>query len=191
MKWARYGSNEEIALTDDFSNLALDTIALCTMSHRFNSFYRNGAHPYVVAMTTTLGASAARQGRIPVLSTAMSYMGVNNDREIDAEVKKASELMQRTAQEIIDARRSLSLRKDDFLNTLLFGKDPKTGEKMRDRLIAENMQSFLVAGHETTSGWLSFAVLSLLQHPEAYRKAQQEVDRVVGSSTVTLQHIRE
>jgi cytochrome P450 / NADPH-cytochrome P450 reductase len=39
LKWARFGPEEEIAITEDFSNLTLDTIALCTMDYRFNSLY--------------------------------------------------------------------------------------------------------------------------------------------------------
>jgi hypothetical protein len=39
LKWARFGPDEEIAITEDFSNLTLDTIALCTMDYRFNSLY--------------------------------------------------------------------------------------------------------------------------------------------------------
>lgn len=33
--------------------------------------------------------------------------------------------------------------------------------------------------------------MNLLKHPEAYRKAQQEVDSIVGNQSVTLKHIRE
>lgn len=49
--------------------------------------------------------------------------------------------------------------------------------------------TFLVAGHETTAGTLSFAFYHLLKHPEAYRKAQQEVDQVVGEGRITPQHV--
>jgi len=44
-------------------------------------------------------------------------------------------------------------------------------------------------GHETTSGLLSFTSYYLLKNPEAYRKAQQEVDDVVGKGPVTSQHL--
>ena len=41
MKWARYGPGHQINVTDDFTRLTLDTIALCTMDYRFNSYYTN------------------------------------------------------------------------------------------------------------------------------------------------------
>lgn len=40
MKWARHGSSYSIPVTDDFTRLTLDTIALCAMDYRFNSYYR-------------------------------------------------------------------------------------------------------------------------------------------------------
>ncbi len=46
--------------------------------------------------------------------------------------------------------------------------------------------TFLVAGHETTSGLLSFAVAYLLRHPEVTERANAEVDRVLGTDTAVL-----
>jgi len=47
----------------------------------------------------------------------------------------------------------------------------------------------IILGHETTSGLLSFATYYLMKDPEAMRKAQQEVDAVVGRGPVTFQHM--
>ena len=38
-KWERFGSEYRIDPTDDFTRLALDTVALCSMHYRINSFY--------------------------------------------------------------------------------------------------------------------------------------------------------
>jgi cytochrome P450/NADPH-cytochrome P450 reductase len=65
------------------------------------------------------------------------------------------------------------------------------GEVMRDELIRGQMTSFLVARHETTSAMLTFTIIWMLQHPETYCRAQDEVDQVLGSESVTLKHIRE
>ena len=177
-------------MTEDFSNLTLDTVALCTMDFRFNSFYRDGAHPFVDAMNTKLGAAGSGQSRIPILSTALSLIGAGASGADIEKVAQADAFIKKTALEIIDQRRNSPMRRDDFLDSLLFGKDPKTGESMRDELITAQMQAFLIAGHETTSGLLSFAVIFLLQNPETYRKAQSEVDQVIGDDSITLQHIK-
>ncbi|KAK6084421.1 cytochrome P450 [Seiridium cupressi] len=62
----------------------------------------------------------------------------------------------------------------------------RTGEKLSDSAII----TFLIAGHETTSGTLSYAMNELLRNPEAYRKVQQEVDEVIGKAPVTVEHMQ-
>jgi cytochrome P450/NADPH-cytochrome P450 reductase len=49
LKWARMGLENTISVTDDFTRLTLDTIALCAMNFRFNSFYQDKMHPFVDA----------------------------------------------------------------------------------------------------------------------------------------------
>ena len=51
------------------------------------------------------------------------------------------------------------------------------------------MITLLVAGHETTSGLLSFTFYHLLTSPTAYVEAQKEVDAVVGSGPITVDHL--
>ncbi len=55
--------------------------------------------------------------------------------------------------------------------------------------IGYQMITFLVAGHETTSGLLSFATWLLLTHPEALAKAQAHVDDVLGGHVPTIDDI--
>jgi cytochrome P450 / NADPH-cytochrome P450 reductase len=46
------------------------------------------------------------------------------------------------------------------------------------------------AGHETTSGLLSFAMANLLKNPHTYLKAQQEIDAVLGSRAIEVTDIK-
>lgn len=52
-------------------------------------------------------------------------------------------------------------------------------------------RSDLHTGHETTSSLLSFTLYSLLKNPAAYRNAQAEVDRVLGTGPLELSHLKE
>lgn len=47
----------------------------------------------------------------------------------------------------------------------------------------------MIAGHETTSGLLSFAIYSLLKNPGVLNKARKEVDEVLGSDKPRQEHI--
>src|SRR5215211_3849365 len=68
---------------------------------------------------------------------------------------------------------------------MLTGVDKETGEKLDDVNIRYQIITFLVAGHETTSGLLSFALYLLLNNPEVLARAYEEVDRVLGDDLST------
>src|SRR5260370_30638987 len=60
------------------------------------------------------------------------------------------------------------------------GVDRATGEQLDDVNIRYELNTFLIAGHETTSGLLSCTLYALLKHPDVLKKAYEEVDRVLG-----------
>ena len=184
LKWARKGEDFRISVTDDFTRLTLDTIALCAMDYRFNSFYQEEMHPYIKAMVNTLSAankSPTVFGMIWNRTTGGAQRQLQEDRST----------MSQIANEVVKQRREHPIDKKDLLNAMIQGKDPKTGESMHDDLITANMVSFLTAGHETTSGLLSFAFTLLVKNPASYRCAQAEVDSVVGQSQIKVEHLRD
>ncbi|KIX94974.1 uncharacterized protein Z520_09284 [Fonsecaea multimorphosa CBS 102226] len=180
-KWARVGPEQKIAVTDDFTRLTLDSIALCVMGKRFNSFYSEKLHPFVDAMVGFLLESGRRSQR--------TRIGSLLSRSADRQYFEDINTMRTVAKEMVEYRRANPVDKKDLLNAMLFGKDPKTGEKMTEDSIINNIITFLIAGHETTSGLLSFAFYQLCKNPDAMLKAQQEVDSVVGKGPVTVQHV--
>ncbi|GKZ34390.1 hypothetical protein AbraIFM66950_004621 [Aspergillus brasiliensis] len=184
LKWARQGGSTSINITDDFTRLTLDTIALCTMDFRLNSFYNNETmHPFVQSMLYVL-READLQSSLP---------GIANSVRVKAQrrMSKNIEAMRSLARDIIHDRRKKANPADDILNTLLNGRDPVTGEGMSDDSIINNVITFLVAGHETTSGLLSFTFYYLAQHPHILQKAQKEVDETVGRAQISVQHLAE
>lgn len=180
MKWARYGPQNPIDVSEDFTRLALDTLALCSMGFRFNSYYTSELHPFVEAMGDFLTESGNRANR------AMPSWFYRNE---DAKYWKDVDVLRRTSDEVLQERKKNPSDRKDLLNAMLNGVDPKTGQHMSDASITDNLITFLIAGHETTSGLLSFAFYELLKTPEAYRKAQQEVDRVIGKGPITVEHL--
>lgn len=185
LKWARMGPSYRIPATLDFTRLTLDTIALCSMDFRFNSFYAEEMHPFVKAMNTLLSYT---NDRFQARSVLMQMLPWDKSAQ---EAEDAREYMKEVARELVQSRRENPTAKQDLLNAMVNGKDPKSGQMMDDDLITANMVTFLVAGHETTSGLLSFAFFCLLKNPETYFKAQQEVDRVVGKAKLTAEHLKD
>jgi cytochrome P450 / NADPH-cytochrome P450 reductase len=201
MKWARQGPEVHINAVDDFTRLTLDTIALCAMGARFNSFYTENMHPFVDAMVSFLVESGNRGRRLPFMNNMMS--------KTQEEYFKGVQYMTKVSMDLIEDRRRNPTDKKDLLNAMLLGRDPKTGKGLTDKMIVNNMITFLIAGtcdlwewipgckankvigqgHETTSGTLSFAMHNLLRYPKCYQRLQEEVDRVIGKQKVTVEHL--
>jgi cytochrome P450/NADPH-cytochrome P450 reductase len=151
LRWERFG-DADFDVADHMTRLTLDTIALCAFNYRFNSFYQNEMHPYVTAMVGALAEAGARSRR-PGIATKM-MLGARRRYEADIA------LQHQVADMIIEERRREpdGAAHRDLLNAMLNGRDPVTGERLSDENIRYQMVTFLTAGHETTSGLLSFAV---------------------------------
>lgn len=141
LKWARKGPEYKIPVTEEFTRLTLDTIALCAMDFRFNSFYQEEMHPFVATMNNVLTAGIAR-ARLPGLVQKLMFSA-------NEQLKADNQYMQKVAMELVELRRQNPTDKKDLLNAMIHGKDPKTGEGMRDQLIASNMVTFLIAGMQS------------------------------------------
>ncbi|KAH7039871.1 cytochrome P450 [Microdochium trichocladiopsis] len=182
MKWARHGPSYPIMATDDLTRVTLDTLALCSMGFRFNSYYTPEVLPFLKSMGSFLQESGRRIGRLPL--PEFCYKSENEAYFNDVKEMRA------TAQGVLNERkREGPGGRKDLLQAMMDGVDKVTGQRMTDDSILDNLLTFLVAGHETTSGLLSFAFHELLSSPEAYRKARDEVDRVVGSGPITVEHM--
>ncbi|QRW20348.1 cytochrome P450 family protein [Rhizoctonia solani] len=157
LKWERFGPRHEIDPAEDFSKLAFDTIALCTFNYRLNSFYTEGDPPFVKAMMDFLIECNMRTRR-PAFVRSLPL-------KINAKFKADMEAMNKLASQIIQERKQNPIEKKDLLNAMLNGRDPQTGEGLSDENIQYQMLTFLIAGHETTSGMLSFVMMHVLRHP--------------------------
>ncbi|HEV7791472.1 MAG TPA: cytochrome P450 [Pseudonocardia sp.] len=175
-KWERINPDEEVDVPADMTRLTLDTIALCGFGYRFNSFYRDTPHPFVSAMVRTLTESQARVRQLPI----QTRLRVRAQRQIEED----DEFMQGLVGQLITDRRAQGAAGEtrDLLGRMLTGVDQSTGEGLPDENIRAQCITFLIAGHETTSGLLSFAVHFLLKHPEVVARARTEVDEVFGGT---------
>jgi cytochrome P450/NADPH-cytochrome P450 reductase len=179
-KWERLNPDDAVDVPADMTRLTLDTIALCGFDYRFNSFYRDTPHPFVVAMLRVLEAAQARARELPL----QNRLHPGRARQLHAN----QQLMIETVQRLIEERRRSGAvgTIGDLLDCMLTGVDRQSGEKLDDTNIIAQCITFLVAGHETTSGLLSFALYALLKNPEVLERGYQEVDRVLGAETGVL-----
>ena len=177
-KWARLNPGEEIDVPADMTRLTLDTIALCGFGYRFNSFYRETPHPFIEAMVRILLEGQARARQLPV----QTRLRVHAQRQLDEDIAFMNELVDQLVAERKAELDSGAGDTTDLLGRMLAGVDRQTGERLPDDNIRDQCITFLVAGHETTSGLLSFATYYLLKNPDVMRRAREEVDRVLGGT---------
>ncbi|OJD32086.1 nadph-cytochrome p450 reductase [Diplodia corticola] len=168
-------------LAVDFA-LAFDTIGICGFNYRFNNFYAEHMHPFATQMAAALIESGKRANRTQMETRLRIWSNKQLQDNIHEMHKLCDDLVaQRKAHPQPDV--------NDLLNTMLNVADPVTGEKLDDENIRYNMVTFLIAGHETTSGTLSYTFYNLLKNPEKLHKAQQEVDSVLGDEPITVKHL--
>jgi cytochrome P450/NADPH-cytochrome P450 reductase len=173
-KWERLNGDEEIDVVHDMTALTLDTIGLCGFDYRFNSFYRRDYHPFVESLVRSLETIMMIRG-LPMENLWMQ----KRRRDLAGDVA----FMNKMVDEIVAERRKnaeAAADKKDMLGAMMTGVDRSTGEQLDDVNIRYQINTFLIAGHETTSGLLSCTLYALLKHPEILKKAYEEVDRVLG-----------
>ncbi|MFE9569043.1 bifunctional cytochrome P450/NADPH--P450 reductase [Streptomyces sp. NPDC006692] len=166
---AANGSAVEVA--EDMTRMTLDTIGLAGFGFDFDSFGRDTPHPFVEAMVRCLEWSMKRLGRTEDA----------DHTEQDREFERDSAYLASVVDEVIAARtRGGDTSVDDLLGLMLGAAHPEDGTTLDPANIRNQVITFLIAGHETTSGTLSFALYHLLKDPLALRLAQREADELWG-----------
>ncbi len=182
-KWARLNPDEAVDVPADMTRLTLDTIGLCGFNYRFNSYYRETPHPFINSMVRALDEAMHQMQRLDVQDKLM----IRTKRQFHHDIQAMFSLVD----SIIAERRSGGRDEKDLLARMLNVEDPETGEKLDDENIRFQIITFLIAGHETTSGLLSFAIYFLLKHPRVLEKAYEEADRVLTDPVPSYKQVLE
>ncbi|GAB3768474.1 unspecific monooxygenase [Nocardioides ginsengisegetis] len=160
------------------TKLTMETIARAAFSHDFGSFTQVEPHPFVPAMVTAL-ETGRRMGAL----SSLPGSGIVRRR-----LRRRNAGQQAYIDTMLDdliAERRAGARTpgapDDLLGIMLEQAHPETGERLSDRAIRYQILTFLVAGHETTSGALTFALHYLAKHPQVLAAARAETDAILGS----------
>ncbi|TVZ96132.1 cytochrome P450 [Streptomyces sp. BK340] len=174
--WDReLAAGRAVDVPGDMTKLTLETISRTGFGHDFGSFERDRPHPFVSAMVGTL-SYAQRLNSVPGPLAPLLLRGASRRNAADIAH------LDRTVDELVAARRRTGGGDGDLLDRMLATAHPETGERLSPENVRKQVITFLVAGHETTSGALSFALYYLARHPEVAARARAEVDRVWGDT---------
>lgn len=166
---------KEVNVADDMTRFTLDSIAIAGFGYRFNSFSKDQLDPFLESLATALIECMNKTTRLPI---QQRFAGKSKAR-----LAEAIATMNALVDQVIAERRANPTDSGDLLNLMLEAKDPDSGEMLSDVNIRYQILTFLIAGHETTSGMLSFAFYHLLRNPHVLAQAYAEVDRVLPGDT--------
>ncbi|MGC0363891.1 cytochrome P450 [Rhodococcus sp. 27YEA15] len=155
-------------VSGEMSKLTLETIGRAGFGYRFGSYDRDEEDPFVTAMLGALDYIQRTGLPIP----GRPQFNRSRRRRQAADVEYLNSVVDR----VIADRRVQAPERGDLLALMLDGVDPETGTSLDPVNIRRQILTFLVAGHETSAGALSFALWLLSQNPEEAAKARSEVD---------------
>lgn len=167
---------EPLLVTDWMTRMTFEAIGYAGFSERFHCMDQKELPPFVHAMvislTDAMHASTRKQAE-------------SSNPEEREKRKAADALMQKSCDEMIRIRKEKIAKGEkelpnDLLQIMLTNKDHKTGKFLPEENIRNQLITFLIAGHETTSGLLSYAIYYLTKNPDIEKKLIEEVDRVLG-----------
>lgn len=173
-----------VDVVDDMTRLTLDTISLCGFGHRFHSFSRPALAPFLQALGRALQETVDSLQRLRIVPFYEAY----KQRRFAADVAE----MYAVVDALIVERRRLDRAAwpRDLLSLMLSEPDPKTGERLSDANIRHQILTFLIAGHETTAGLLSFTLHKLAADPVLAARLRDEVRRTIGDGEPTFEQVQ-
>ena len=96
--------------------------------------------------------------------------------------RRARDRLRRAVGELVRARRAKPADPPDFLQVLISAR-ARDGAPVTDRWVIQMALGVTFAGHDSTTGHLSWALIDLLQHPGELRKVLAEQDRILPEGT--------
>ncbi|XP_039146545.1 cytochrome P450 97B2, chloroplastic [Dioscorea cayenensis subsp. rotundata] len=186
----------ELDLEAEFSSLALDIIGLGVFNYDFGSVTKES--PVIKAVYGTLFEAEHRSTfYIPYWNLPFARWIVPRQRKfhndlkiindcLDDLIKNAKKTRQETDVEKLQQRDYTALKDASLLRFLV----DMRGADVNDRQLRDDLMTMLIAGHETTAAVLTWAVFLLAQNPSKMRKAQAEIDSVLGEGKTTLECIK-
>jgi len=122
-------------------------------------------------MSSDLDKLIAREGANP-----FAFLAEDATRDIQTAVRFRN--LARLILGLVAERRASGQRPFDFLSLLMDARDRKTGAGMADKELLDEVNTLIIAGHETSAGTLNWAWYLLSQHPDVEARLLAELAAV-------------
>ncbi|WP_031940840.1 cytochrome P450, partial [Prescottella defluvii] len=149
--WDARTGGVPVDVSSDMTKLTLETIGRAGFSYSFDSFRRERPDPFVEAMIRALTHAQRRTFRNVPFVSKLLYRKSDRQNTLD------TSYLAHVVDEVIRQRRdSTEPGPEDLLEIMMRAAREDDPNRLDDVNIRNQVVTFLVAGHETTSGALSF-----------------------------------
>lgn len=189
--------DSKVEMEEKFCSVALDIIGKSVFNYEFDSVTKES--PVVKAVYRALveaehrSMTPAPYWDLPFANQLVPRLRAFN-KDLDLLNDVLDDLINRakSSRQVEDIE---ELEKRDYANVqdpslLRFLVDMR-GADIDNKQLRDDLMTMLIAGHETTAAVLTWSLFELLRNPEIMKKAQEEIDRVIGDRTPTLEDVQE
>lgn len=172
---------ETVDLSEVMMELTLDIVGRALFGADLSGATARKVGP---AMNDVLSLGTRMSRRIPTFILA-NLPGMNLEKAISVNpegrrFQQALAELKEVIDELLEERSRQGDTGDDLVGLMLSAKDEETGETMSREQIGDELMTFMLAGHETTSNALAWTWRRLSLNPGAREKLFEEVDTVLG-----------
>ncbi|MEO7385723.1 MAG: cytochrome P450, partial [Gammaproteobacteria bacterium] len=162
--WSRLAdSGQPIDITTAMSHLGLEVILRSILGN-------------------DLDAIIAREGTNP-----FAFLAEDTTRDLQTAVRFRN--LSRVILGVVDQRRRSGQRPFDFLSLLMDARDRKSGDGMTDKELLDEINTLIIAGHETSAGTLNWTWYLLSKHPEVEARLVAELAKATPGDDFTFDQL--
>ena len=176
-KWRDLGDGTTLSPINELNRLDLETTTFSFFGMRLNGL-SGPEHPMIKGMDGATGEAVMRPTR-PKFLNWLFYQ---------SKFYKASDALRKYASDCVKYRKEHPTDRKDMLYTMFNGKDPETGKSLTDEQVIDEIVTMPI-GSSTAPCAVSTAIYYLLTNPDTLKKAQEEIDSVIGSGPIEHSHL--
>lgn len=188
--------DRKVEMETYFNSVALDIIGLSVFNYPFGSVTKES--PVVKAVYSTLVEVEHRsQVPVPYWELPLADLVVPRQRKFKNDIKMLNEVLDgliarakktRVVEDIeeLEKRNYAEVQDPSMLRFLV----DMRGADIDNKQLRDDLMTMLIAGHETTGAVLTWSLFELVRNPECLRKAQAEIDEVLGDRAPTYEDIK-
>ncbi|CAF1199913.1 unnamed protein product [Rotaria sp. Silwood1] len=183
-------SSSTINLATLFNNLTLSIIASSAFGRSFETV-SNARDIIAHVFTEVLAAIAYRASRMIIIIPIISQLPFWRKNIVDQGTRELNNFVDQIITDRRQGRSQSLCAGADILDLLISAIDTQ-GQPFTDQEIKDQALTFVLAGHETTSNLMAWAMYELMKNPSVYQACQNEVDRVLLNGMIpTYEHLND